>query len=67
VAVSKRFDDDFRSEIRRVLLEFHETRHGREILDKGGVERWVGVGPSDYDDIRKMVKACEDADFMEIR
>jgi phosphonate transport system substrate-binding protein len=67
MAVSKRFDEAFRSEIRRVLLEFHETQNGREILDLGGVERWVGVGPSDYDDIRKMVKACEDAGFMEIR
>lgn len=67
VAVSKRFDEGFREEVRRALLEFHHTRHGREILALGGVERWVAVGPSDYDDIRQMVRVCEEAGFMEIR
>lgn len=67
VAVSKRFDPDFRDEIARVLLQFHHTEHGREILARGGVQRWVPVGPSDYDDIRRMVEVCEEAGFMEIR
>jgi len=67
VAVSKRFDEDFREEVRRVLLEFDGTREGREVLALGGVERWVTVGPSDYDDIRRMVEACEAAGFMEIK
>lgn len=67
VAVSKRFDSEFRDAVRSVLVEFHETPEGREILDLGTVERWVEVKPSDYDDIRSMVEACERADFMEIR
>ena len=67
VAVSKRFDDDFRSNVRDVLVGFDKTPQGRSILDLGTVEKWVPVGPSDYDDIRRMVEACEEAGFMEIR
>ena len=67
VAVSKRFDDEFRDLVRSVLLGFSETADGREILEHGLYERWVPVGPSNYDDIRAMVAACEAAEFMEIR
>ena len=67
VAVSKRFDDDFRNAVRDVLLGFDGTPEGREILAMGAVARWVDVGPSDYDDIRGMVQACVAAGFMEIR
>jgi hypothetical protein len=37
------------------------------VLALGLVERWVPVGASDYDDIRRMLDACERAGFMEIR
>lgn len=67
VAVSKRFDEDFRAAVRHVLLGFDSTPEGREILALGCVAKWVEVGPPDYDDIRRMVEACEAADFMEIR
>lgn len=67
VAVSKRFDDDFKATVRDVLVGFHDTEEGREILKLGTVDKWVPVGPGDYDDIRRMVEACEAADFMEIR
>ena len=67
VAVSKRFDDEFRGAVREVLLGFHSTPEGREILEIGTVARWVAVDAADYDDIRHMVEACEAADFMEIR
>lgn len=67
VAVSKRFDEDFRRKVRDVLVAFADLPGGRAILDRGLVSRWVPVGPSDYNDIRAMVEACEAADFMEIR
>jgi len=67
VAVSKRFPESFRQEVRDVLLDFHRTEEGRRILDMGLVARWAAVGPSDYDDIRRMLDACEAAGFMEIR
>jgi len=67
VAVSKRFDRAFREQVRQVLVGFHEQPGGREILDLGMVEPWVPIEPSDYDDIRQMLEACERAGFMEIR
>jgi phosphonate transport system substrate-binding protein len=67
VAISKRFDDDFRQRVRDVLIGFDKTSDGREVLALGTVEKWVEVGPADYNDIRRMVEACEAVDFMEIR
>lgn len=67
VAVSKRFGHEFRETVKDVLIGFDKTPQGREILALGMVEKWVSVEPSDYDDIRRMVEACEAAGFMEIR
>ena len=67
VAVSKRFDREFRQAVTEVLVEFHTTERGRAILDLGLVEKWVPRQSSDYDDIREMVDACEQAGFMTIR
>ena len=67
VAVSKRFDEDFRNAVRTVLLDFDATPEGLEILALGAVAKWVSVAPGDYDDIRRMIEACESAGFMEIR
>lgn len=67
VAVSRRFDEDFRDAVRDVLLGFHDTPEGQEALSLGTISKWVAVGPSDYDDIRGMVEHCEAAGFMEIR
>lgn len=67
VAVSKRFDDDFRNKVRDFLTGFHRDSRGQALLALGTVEKFVPAGPADYDDIRRMVDACEAADFMEIR
>lgn len=67
VAVSKRFDRSFRNAVTDVLITFHNTTRGREILDLGLVEKWTPIHASDYDDIRAMVDACEKAGFMTIR
>jgi phosphonate transport system substrate-binding protein len=67
VAVSKRFDREFRDAVAEVMVTFHEADRGRAILDLGLVDRWVPMAASDYDDIRAMVDACEVAGFMTIR
>jgi phosphonate transport system substrate-binding protein len=67
VAVSKRFDEDFRGEVRDLLLDLHRRDGFRPILDHGFVDHFSAVGPESYDDIRAMLKACEDAGFTEIR
>lgn len=67
VAVSKRFDGDFRETVRQVLTDFHLDRKGRDVLSLGLVERWLPVDGADYDDIRQMLDACERAGYLEIR
>ena len=67
VAVSKRVPLDLRRRILSVLVSLHEDRDVRERLSLGLVKRFVPVGPSDYDDIRTMLEACEAAGFMQIR
>jgi phosphonate transport system substrate-binding protein len=67
VAVSKRVPPELREEIRRVLTSMHERPPVRERLALGLVERFVPVGPEDYDDIRAMLEACETAGFLQLR
>jgi len=67
VAVSRRFDEVFHDRVRDVLLGLHAVERMRPILDHGLIDRFVAVGPDDYDDIRSMLEACEKADFMVIR
>lgn len=67
VAVSKRYDEEFREQVRTVLLDLHRRETFREFLDLGMIERFVPVGPRDYDDIRAMLETCERAGFLEIR
>lgn len=67
VAVSKRFDPEFRDAVAQVLITFDKTERGRDLLELGLVEKWVPIEASDYNDIRAMVNACEEAGFMTIR
>jgi phosphonate transport system substrate-binding protein len=67
VAVSKRLPEDLRGEITSVLVSMAEDPGCRERLQLGLVERFVAVGPEDYDDIRMMRDACEAAGFLELR
>ncbi len=50
-----------------MLLEIADYPPARPALNHALVTRFEQVGPSDYDDIRMMLQACEDAGFMELR
>lgn len=67
VGCSKRFTPEFHEDVRQILLSLGEDPDFREVLDHGMVERFVAVGPDDYDDIRRMLDVCESAGFLEIR
>jgi phosphonate transport system substrate-binding protein len=67
VAVSRRVPTDLRDAIRGVLVGLADEAARRERLAVGLVERFVPVGPGDYDDIRAMRDACEAAGFMVLR
>jgi phosphonate transport system substrate-binding protein len=61
IAVSKRVPEDLRDAIREVLLGMDDDAAARRRLAHGMVERFVPVGPTDYDDIRAMLDATEAA------
>ena len=67
VAVSKRIDDELRRQMVDVIVGLHNDPSVRRRLDHGLVDRFVAVGPADYDDIRLMLEACEAAGFTVLR
>lgn len=67
VAVSKRVPERQRRDIQEVLTAMHEDPLMREHLARGMVERFVPADASSYDDVRRMLEACEAAGFMELR
>lgn len=67
VAVSRRIPSDIRAAIVEVLTSLHRQPETRHQLARGLVDRFVEVGPESYNDIRRMVDACEAAGFMELR
>jgi len=68
VAVSKRFSQDFHDEVRDILVGLHrDPGLMKKVLRQGMVEKFVSIGPEAYDDIRRMVDACEAVGFTEIR
>ena len=67
VAVTKRFSESLRSQIRDVLVGLHSDPEMRPFLDHGLIDRFTAVGPDDYDDVRGMLATCEHAEFLELR
>jgi len=67
VAISKRFDPQFRRDVTGIVTTLHDDPDTTDLFRHGLVDRWVEVGPADYDDIRMMLDACEAADFLELR
>jgi phosphonate transport system substrate-binding protein len=67
IAVSRRVPRDLRQAVRTALVGMGEDREARRRLEVGLVERFVAVGPDDYDDIRRMLDATEAAGLTEIR
>lgn len=67
IAVSKRLPMELRQQILEIILSLHKDTKVRRRLAVGLVERFAPVGPSSYDDIRKMVDVCEREKFMVIR
>ena len=57
--VSTRVDKPVRQRLRRLFLTMHETGAGREILARGGLDRFVAAADQDYNPIRVMARAAE--------
>lgn len=55
------------TDVGQVLMELAEEPGAAEMLELGLVERFTPVEGSDYDDIRRMLRAAEQAGFMTVR
>ncbi len=67
IVVSPRIGYELRQEILNVLLHLHLDPMARPLLDFGAIDRFAPVGPESYDDVRRMLAACEAAGFMHLR
>lgn len=67
VTVARRLPQDLRRDLRSALLEMGDDPEGRRGLALGLVQRFVPVEDADYDDIRRMLAACESAGFTVLR
>jgi phosphonate transport system substrate-binding protein len=67
VVAASRLPEELKAAVKDVLLAIGDDRAARAILDQGFVERFVAVTDEDYEDVRAMLVAAEDADFMILR
>jgi phosphonate transport system substrate-binding protein len=67
IAISRHVEPELRDAVRDAILALGDDATIRERLAVGFVERFVPVGPADYDDIRAMLDACERAGFLVLR
>jgi len=66
IAVSRRIDSVLRSRIQDALVSIHRDPESVRALARGMITRLVPVGRQSYDDIRRMVDACQRAGYMEL-
>jgi phosphonate transport system substrate-binding protein len=55
------------ADLQGVLAELHQQQRAAEWLDRGLIDHFAAVDDHDYDDIRMMLTACEQAGFLQLR
>ncbi len=61
VVVSKDIDPALKEKLRKILLQMHEDKKGKEILDRIMIDRFSEASDSLYDSVREMKKVVGDA------
>jgi phosphonate transport system substrate-binding protein len=64
VVAARHLPGDVKAAVRSVLLRLGDDRAARTELERGFVDRFVPVTDEDYDDIREMLLAAEQAEFL---
>jgi len=67
VIAGSRLGPALRAGIVAAMKNMHLDPRYRSVLLRSGVARFVPIGSGDYEDVRRMSRACEAADFMELR
>ncbi len=61
LVVSKDIDPALKEKLRKILLEMHEDKKGKEILNRVMIDRFSEANDSLYDSVREMKKVVSDA------
>ncbi|MCZ7399735.1 MAG: phosphate/phosphite/phosphonate ABC transporter substrate-binding protein [Candidatus Methanoperedens sp.] len=61
VVISKDIDPTLKEKLRKILLQMHEDKKGKEILDRIMIDRFSEANDSIYDSVREMKKVVSDA------
>ncbi|MCX9029150.1 MAG: phosphate/phosphite/phosphonate ABC transporter substrate-binding protein [Candidatus Methanoperedens sp.] len=61
LVVSKDIDPVLKEKLRKILLQMHEDKKGKEILDRIMIDRFSEANDSLYDSVREMKKVVSDA------
>lgn len=64
VVVSPALAQDVRVKLEAAFVHMHEKPQGRAILDRADVDKFMVTDDANYNDIRSMKKAAEEAGFM---
>jgi len=67
VAASNGLPDNLNEPMRQALLSMHTTEQGRAILRQGGVRRCAPISDADYDPIRHLLQALQEAGVTELQ
>jgi phosphonate transport system substrate-binding protein len=67
VVAARRLPIQLRDDLRAVLVAMHEDPQARDQFRHGFVERFMAVDATNYDDIRAMLEAVQEADFLVLR
>jgi phosphonate transport system substrate-binding protein len=65
VAVNRRLPDGLRQDIQQGFVKLYMIPS--DVLAQGLTSQYVPVGDSDYDDIRAMLDACQEANFLTLK
>jgi len=66
LVVARHLPADLKQDIQTILTEIHHDPAHHPILDLGFIDRFVPVTDADYGDIRAMLTACEQANFLSL-
>ncbi|MBI1281120.1 MAG: PhnD/SsuA/transferrin family substrate-binding protein [Anaerolineaceae bacterium] len=64
LAAACRLPKALKQDIQAIFAEIHREATSRAHLDKGFIDHFATVSDADYDDIRAMLTACEQAGFL---
>jgi phosphonate transport system substrate-binding protein len=66
IAVSTRLSESLKQEIQTVITQLHHSQAAQAHFSYGLIDHFAPVSDADYNDIRAMLSACEQANFLRL-